>query len=68
VPDKVRRVLVNRRLDRFDRAVQRPFAPADETLVGGHAHEQPVAPVDPVLEVSMRVIFNRAAFETFQKP
>ncbi len=50
LPDEVRRVFADRGLDRLDRAVQRRLAPADEALVGGDAHEQPVAPVDPVLE------------------
>src|SRR5438093_7485347 len=49
-PDEVRRIFADRRFDRLERTVQRRFAPADEALVGRDAHEQPVAPVDPVLE------------------
>jgi len=50
VPDEMRRELAYRGLDGLQRAVQRALAPPAEPLVGFDAHEQPVAPVDPVLE------------------
>jgi len=48
--DQVRCELTDRGLDSVDGAVQRAFAPAAQSLVGVDANEQPVAPVDPVLE------------------
>ena len=73
--DEMGRVLADGRFDRLDRAVQRRLAPAHQALVGADADEQPVAPVDPVLERVDAGDFHlpdgRRAFpannETFQK-
>src|ERR1022692_5293169 len=47
---QVRRVLMDGRFHGLDGAVQRRFAPSGQAVVGGDAHEQPVAPVQPELE------------------
>ena len=48
--DEMAGKFADRRLDRFEGAVQRRLAPADQPVIGLDPHEHPVAPVDPVFE------------------
>jgi hypothetical protein len=48
--DQMRREFLDCRFDTADGAVQRCLAPSDDAVIGGDAHQQPVAPVDPVFE------------------
>src|SRR4051812_16985638 len=61
LPDEMRRIGVDGGFDGFDRTMQRGLAPAVNAFVGLDTDEQPVAPVDPVLErLDLRYFHERA--------